>query len=186
MSVATAPTLKTRRLTLRGPEAGDIDALAAYYEDTGHFDNIGGREPTLAEARARAALMLIEAAESWSGHGFGPFAMLAGRRLVGLTGFRPPPPAAPAGFVGPQLIFGVDRRARRRGYAFEATHAALAWCEGAHDFTAVSAATRPDNSAAVAALQKLGFGDPQRVTLYGAELDLYRRPMRGTDSIGPA
>lgn len=173
--MTAAPELRTRRLNLRSPEAGDIDALAAYYADSEQFDNIGGREPTPAEARARAALMLIEAAESWSGLGFGPFAILSGRRLIGLTGFRPAPPAMPS--IGPQLIFGVDRRVRRRGYAVEATHAALGWCADAHDFAVVNAATRPDNMAAVAALRKLGFVDPERVTLYDAELDLYRRPM---------
>lgn len=183
--MTTAPALKTRRLALRGPDAQDLDALAGYYEDSAHFDNIGGRCPTAAQARERAALLLIEAADSWPGHGYGPFVILRGRGLIGLTGFRPPPVDAPEGVNAPQLIFGIAATAQRRGYAVEATHAALDWLFAGGRWATVQAATTRGNQAATAALGKLGFVAPKPVRLYGAALTLYRRDATPQD-IGAA
>jgi len=168
-----APTLTTNRLTLRAPRASDIDALAGHYGDPAHFDSLGGRTPDAAQARQRAAIFVVEAANFWAAVGYGPLVVMADETWVGLCGFRPPPEDVAPDDAHPLLVFGVDRALWGRGYATEAAKAVLTWAQATLRAPRLDAATRPDNAAAGAVLRKLGFDAPRPATRYGADVALF-------------
>jgi RimJ/RimL family protein N-acetyltransferase len=107
--------LRTARLTLRAPEAGDADAYAAFYaSDRSRI--IGGPLD-----RTAAWKLLTNDRGHWPLRGFGWWALDDGTGCVGSCGFHLPE-GRPEVELGWSLFSGTGR-----GYATEAATAALEW-----------------------------------------------------------
>ena len=117
------PTLRTERLTLRAPRAGDAAAYAAFYASP-RAAIVGG--PLDATA---AWKVLTNDAGHWMLRGFGWWTIEADDEggPVGSAGFHRPE-GRPEVELGWSLFSGTGR-----GYATEAARAALDWAAGRFD-----------------------------------------------------
>ncbi|PWJ16189.1 GNAT family N-acetyltransferase [Jannaschia seohaensis] len=109
------PTLTSKRLTLRAPEARDHAAYAAFYaSERSHI--IGGPRDETA-----AWKVLANDVGHWHLRGFGWWALDDGTGCIGTCGFH-----LPAGRPEVELGWSLFS-ATGQGYATEAGRAALAW-----------------------------------------------------------
>jgi RimJ/RimL family protein N-acetyltransferase len=162
------PTLQTPRLTLRAPDIGDFDALAAFYgSERSRF--VGG--PVTRELAWR---ILAGEIGHWSLRGFGRWAVedRASGRFAGLVGLWCPE-GWPESEIGWTLVDGFEGR----GFA---TEAALAAREHAYDVlgwdTAISLVS-PDNAASAGVARRMGARIDGRFThgRFGV-MDVWRHP----------
>jgi RimJ/RimL family protein N-acetyltransferase len=100
------------------------------------------------------------------------------RRLIGVTGFHGRPGGAWLGELAPggvEFGYTVFEAHRRRGFAFEASAALIAWAAREHDVREFVLAMSPGNAPSIALARKLGFAraGQWRHDLRGIE-DVYR------------
>lgn len=117
------PLLVTRNLILRPPAAEDFRAYAAFCQEDGTNDFIGGKQEASPAWRQWCSL-----AGAWHIRGFSMFSVIerSSGEWVGRVG-----PWEPEGWPGREIGYGVSARFAGRGYAFEA---AVAACDFAVEF----------------------------------------------------
>ena len=117
------PLLVTERLILRPPAPEDFPAYAAFCQEDGTNDFIGGKQEA-----SPAWRQLCSLAGAWHIRGFSMFSVIerATGTWVGRIG-----PWEPEGWPGKEIAYGVSARFAGRGYAFEA---AVAACDFAVEF----------------------------------------------------
>jgi RimJ/RimL family protein N-acetyltransferase len=143
------PRVITRRLTLRAPQAADVDRIAAIANDfdiarmtTGmpHPYNRAHAEAFVAHARladiANEAVFLIEHKDEG---------------VVGALGLHP------HGGLGPEIGYWIGRDYWGRGIASEAAEAALIWARTGWRKRVVLSGHFADNPASGRVLEKAGF-----------------------------
>jgi RimJ/RimL family protein N-acetyltransferase len=140
--------LETGRLVLRVPRIGDFDRFAELLADEGAARHIGGHVP-----RAAAWRRFLQQPGAWMLQGFGMFAVIdkASGRWLGQAG-----PWKPEGWPGNEIGYSFHPDAWGKGYATEATVAAIDWALaelGWNDFIHCIA---PANSASRKVAQRLG------------------------------
>lgn len=155
--LAPTVTLETPRLTLRPPEAQDLDAWAAFMADSASAEFIGGVQP-----RAAAWRGLMTMAGSWSLHGFAMFSVIekSTGRWIGRVG-----PWRPEGWPGTEVGWGIVRDRWGRGYATEAATAAIDWAIDALGWTDIIHVIDPRNAPSQAVARKLGSRNRGRGSL---------------------
>ncbi len=111
------PVLETERLILRRPVESDLAGWADFAADETVMRFLGGPQP-----RSMAWRSLATQAGSWVLKGYGMFSVIerATGRWIGRLG-----PWQPADWPGPEIGWGLAREAQGKGYAFEATTAAI-------------------------------------------------------------
>jgi RimJ/RimL family protein N-acetyltransferase len=131
MKMLNGPLLVTRRLILRPPAAEDFPAYAAFCQEEGTNDFIGGKQEPSPAWRQWCSL-----AGAWHIRGFSMFSVIerSSGTWVGRVG-----PWEPEGWPAKEIGYGVSAQFSGRGYAFEATVAAcdfavefLGWSELVH------------------------------------------------------
>jgi len=174
-----AHTLYTARLRLVPATLEDVDVLA------------GMRDPPVASPAAhveRVRALLASNAEFFPAHGFGLWLVRAGEAAVGWIGLRPR--ESP---VEPELLYGLAREARGKGYATEAAEAVLMKLFANPAVTGAWAVTDPTNLASCRVLERAGMklefegefdGRPSRV--YRLKRDAWRERARARASAAPA
>lgn len=147
--VFTPPTLTTARLLLREWREDDFDGLAAYKLDGQNWLFIEDGQPRDADDVKR---ILASFRHEWRITGIGRWAVeeRESRALIGDCGFV-------HSESGPQLAYMIARLTWGRGYATEASRAALTFAFAHHDWPLVRASTHRGNLASQRVLRKLGF-----------------------------
>jgi RimJ/RimL family protein N-acetyltransferase len=143
------PTLETERLILRPPAAEDFEPYCAFMAlDVTRF--IGGPQPRSAAWRSLATI-----AGGWivNGHSMFSFIEKATGRWVGRGG-----PWTPDGWPGTEVGWAVIPEAQRRGYAKEASTAAIDWAFEALGWREVIHCIDPANEASIGVARSLGSG----------------------------
>lgn len=117
------PTLETSRLILRPPQQADFDDWADFYGDDENLRFVGG-----GQGRDAAWRFMATMAGSWALLGYAMFSVVekSSGRVIGRIGpWRPG--GEDGGWPGPEVGWGLRRDAQGRGYAYEASEAAIEW-----------------------------------------------------------
>ena len=153
----TSPVIETARLTLRLPQASDLDGWAAMGEDAEAMRFIGGVAP-----RAEAWRQLCTMRGSWDIAGFAMFSVIerATGTWVGRIG-----PWQPEGWPGSEVGWGVSPQFAGMGYAYEAAVASMDYAVDVLGWTHVIHTIDPENIRSIALAQRLGStnGGPTRL-----------------------
>ena len=164
--------IETERLVGRLPRVADGDAMLAIYGDSGVAARLypDGRPRNANEMRA----MIDADLAHWRAHGFGRMHWVErdGGAVVARCGVRH---AIAGGRAELDTHWTVHPGYQRRGYAAEATEAAVAACFAALGIQSVTARTRLDNPASQAVARSLGFVYERDVEHLGSAHHLYRR-----------
>lgn len=146
--IAPGPTLETERLILRPTAAEDLEGFVALMSDPESARFIGGVQP-----RAMAWRGMYAIAGAWALQGYAMFSVLekATGRWVGRVG-----PWKPEGWPGPEVGWGLVRECWGRGYATEASAAAMDWAFEHLGWTEVIHSITPLNTASQQVAQRLG------------------------------
>jgi RimJ/RimL family protein N-acetyltransferase len=162
------PTLETERLVLRGPDARDWEAWAAFLaSDRARY--AGGPKDRPDAWRALGHMI-----GHWTLRGFGLFVFALKDSDVALGSAGPYYPEGwPEHEIG-WTIWHAD--AEGRGYAFEAARAARAWAYRTLGWTTAVSYIHPDNARSIALAHRLGAtADPGAARPHPGDL-VYRHP----------
>ena len=142
------PTLETERLILRAPEAGDFPVYRAFYADPEASAFYNGPLPEGAAWRKLAADL-----GHWmlKGHGMWSVIERTTGAMVGGCGL-----VAPEGWPRAELTWWIIPQARRKGYALEASRAAVRFGYETLGWKRVETHMDDDNAAARLLTGKLG------------------------------
>lgn len=147
MTQASAPLLRTARLTLRAPRLTDFDHWATFFASTRSVHEGGPMDRTTAWKHWAADVAL------WPLKGYGPFGVddqETGTYLgeVGLYHGE--------GYPAPELGWMVTPEAEGKGVALEAAHAVLVWVRDTFDWPYVPNYINPANARSIAPGLRLG------------------------------
>lgn len=161
------PVLETERLRLRPFERRDFDAVAAYKADPEVMHFTGGTETRPAAWKSLAAM-----AGSWQLNGYGYFCV-ADKQSDACLGHCSL--FYPVDWPGQEIGYTLARSAQGKGYAAEASRAALryAYTELGWE-TAISVIDR-DNTASQSVARKLGAKlEQENVPIWNFHADIWR------------
>ena len=142
------PTLRTERLTLRPPAAGDFPVYRDFYADA-EASKLYGGPLTPALARRKLANDLGH----WERHGHGMWSVVVrgGGAMVGGCGL-----VWPAQWPRRELTWWIVPSARRNGYALEASRAVVRWGYDVLGWDVVETHMNDDNAPARGLGERLG------------------------------
>ncbi len=161
---ADIPVLTTDRLTLRAPQAGDLDAYVRFFSDAGASHFYGG--PLRPD---QAYGVLCKDVGHWLLRGFGKFVMIRDRDVLGGCGI-----VHPEGWPCHELTWWLLPDARGQGFAQEASRAVLNWARDALGRDVVETHFRDDNAAARRLTMALGGVKLRRIAFPdGFDRDIY-------------
>ncbi len=166
-ALADVPVLTTARLTLRGPQARDLDAMAAFYQsDRSAF--VGG--PC---GRFDAWTRLLGGLGHWALRGFGWWSVecretgaMAGRVGIGLH----------EGWDEPELGWHIYDGFEGRGYAHEAALAARRFAARTWGIVAPISYVEAKNARSRALAERLGAVVEREGEVVGQPCLVYRHP----------
>lgn len=165
MTSAT-PTLETDRLRLGPWRLDHFEPLVALFADAETTRFIGG---TMEKKSVWGILHMRIGI--WVAHGFGLFAIeeKATGKLVGWSGLI-------RHFDWPEHEIGytIDRSSWGRGYATEASRAALAWAFAATGLGSLVSYVHPDNLRSARVAEKLGAAREGAISLRGIPVNVWR------------
>lgn len=160
------PTLTTSRLTLRPIDPADLDAYTTIWDDPDFTRHIGGPVDRHGMWHNLAANI-----GCWTLTGVGPWSVVerASGQLVGRAGLWDEP-----GWPGVEAVWFIGRPWWGRGYATEATRAAVAWVFAQRpDLAEVVSVIRAANTASIRVAERLGMHFVRVEHLHGAEKNVY-------------
>ncbi len=151
------PVLETERLTLRVPEASDLDGWSAMTADAETMRFIGG-----VASRAETWRMLCTMRGAWDITGFSMFSVIerATGMWVGRLG-----PWEPEGWPGQEVGWGVAPQFAGRGYAYEAVKATMDFVFDVLNWAQVIHTIDPANLRSIALAERLGSTNGGRTRL---------------------
>ncbi|MEM7668326.1 MAG: GNAT family N-acetyltransferase [Pseudomonadota bacterium] len=174
--MTSAPVIRTDRLIMRGPEAGDSGLYQSFFADAEGSGNYGG--PLRADQAWR---VLAQDIGHWHLKGFGRWILeLRGTGdTVGGCGL-----VHPEGWPSHELTWWLVRSARGAGYATEASRAAIAFAYDTLGWDAVETHMRDHNLPARAIAERLGGQVDRRETFPdGVARDVFRLPRSATEAM---
>lgn len=147
MTLTTAPTLATARLTLRGPVATDFEPLAAFFAEE-RSSGFGGPLPR-DEAWRWFALNIGH----WHLHGYGFFTVTETESgaPVGIVGLW-----NPEGWPEPELGWVMFANAEGKGYAREAAERVRLWAYDDLGWTTLTSNIVPGNDRSAVLAERMG------------------------------
>jgi RimJ/RimL family protein N-acetyltransferase len=143
-----APVVETARLILRLPTEEDFEGWAAFSADPETMRYLGGPQ-----SREIAWRTLATMAGCWALRGLGMFSVIERQsgRWIGRVG-----PWRPEGWPGNEVGWGILREFEGKGYAFEASVAAIDWAFEVLDWESVIHCVPEVNLRSRALAQRLG------------------------------
>lgn len=165
------PVIETEQLILRAPEAGDFPVYRDFFADAEASHFYGG--PLDA---GRAWRVLAADLGHWALRGYGRWAVVerASGRMVGGCGLW-----WPEDWPRSELTWWIIPDARRRGYAAEASRAAIAFGYRELGWGVVETHMNDDNAAARLLVEKLGgYSIARECFPDGLERTIYALPNR--------
>jgi RimJ/RimL family protein N-acetyltransferase len=169
---ASAPTLETERLTLRGYRVEDLDEALAMWSDPQVMRYLGAKPATREEVWAR----LLRYIGHWAvaGYGFWQVRERATGRFVGDCGLADFKRDLAISFDGaPEAGWVLATWAHGRGYATEAMTAVHAWSAAAHPRTVCL--VDPANVGSLRVAAKCGYRELTRADYKGTEVFVLER-----------
>jgi RimJ/RimL family protein N-acetyltransferase len=160
------PAIETDRLILRAHRPDDFSACAAMWADPVVTRYITGKPSTQQQTWSR----MLQYAGLWSLLGFGYWAIeeRAGGAFVGELGFADFKRVIEPPLDGtPELGWALVTAAHGKGYASEATRAAVAWGDANLSASRTVCLISPENLASMRVAEKCGYREFAR-TAYGA------------------
>jgi RimJ/RimL family protein N-acetyltransferase len=171
---ATAPTLDTARLTLRGHRVEDFNDCALMWADPRVTQHIGGR-PFSAEEVWTKVLRYIG---HWALMGFGYWVIRekSTDRYVGEVGFADFKREIEPSFDGaPEIGWALAPWAHGQGFATEAVKAAVEWGANNLRSTRTVCLIDPENAASIRVAEKCGYRNFGRTEYKGQPTLLFER-----------
>lgn len=166
--------LTTDRLELAPPVVGDLAGVAALVAPDAVRRFLGDRPADMAGEFARFS----RNAGSWALYGYGTFMVRERGReaIIGTCGVFHSWRGFGQGFDdAPEIGWIVGEQVWGRGYATEATRAALAWFDRVHGPRRIVCMIEQDNQASFALAARLGFAEFARQVYDGRVLTLLQR-----------
>lgn len=154
IAAATPAPLLTRRLLLRQPQDGDLDALVSLYADPAVTRFCAAATPSGRDATESQLRALIS---HWEAHGFGHWAIAERTRPDTLIGFGGLMRRSVAGHAGLHLYYRITPQAWGRGLASEMAQFAFEQAFGQRRELSVVAAVLPSNAPTRKTLEGLGL-----------------------------
>lgn len=140
------PTLQTRRLTLRGPEAEDIEQIAAFFADGEHSWGFGG--PKNEYDAWRWFSMMVG---HWVLRGYGNWILETEEgEAAGMVGIWHPLEADE-----PELVWVMFRGYEGRGYALEAATELRRFAYDVLEFDTLCSNIYPGNTRSIALAERM-------------------------------
>ena len=174
------PTLRTRRLVLRGMRADDLEPFAAMNANPEVMRYLGsGRPQTAEETWDLMARMLGQ----WGLRGYGFFAVedAASGRFIGRSGIL-----HTLAWPEPELAYGLDRPFWGQGLATESAVAIRDWAFSEVGLPLLASFVRPDNAGSIGVLRKLGAVRTGTLTLLGGDAERWEHRPDGAAGAGGA
>ncbi|MBY8976200.1 GNAT family N-acetyltransferase [Rhodobacteraceae bacterium NNCM2] len=165
----TFPVLHTDRLTMRLPEAGDAGLYQAFFADAEGSGNYGG--PLRPDQAWR---VLAQDLGHWHLKGFGKWVLVLREtgELLGGCGLN-----HPEGWPSHELTWWLLGSARGKGFATEASRAAITFAYDTLGWPVVETHMRDHNTPARAIAERLGGVVDRRETFPdGVARDIFRLP----------
>jgi RimJ/RimL family protein N-acetyltransferase len=163
------PVIETARLKLRMWQASDIAPNTAMVADPGtaRFIAVDGKPVTNELVGWRNAAVM---SGHWALHGFGYFVVEESStgRFAGRVG-----PWFPPGWPGFEVGWGIARDFRGRGYAVEATRAAIDWVFSTFEIDRIIHCIDRENIASQAVARRLGASKEHEIDLFGHLADVW-------------
>lgn len=162
--------LTTARLRLRQFKQSDLDAYAAMCADAEVMAHLGQGGPVGRDIAWRGMALFCG---EWSLHGYGMWAIeeQSSGRLVGRTGYL-----NPEGWPGCEAGWMLARECWGRGYAFEATQAAIHYGRSHLGISELISLIRPANTRSIALAERLGARLAESIDFLGTPAGVYRHP----------
>lgn len=163
------PVLETGRLRLRQWREADIAPNTAMLADpvSGRFITADNKPITDAFVGWRNAAIM---AGHWALHGVGMFVVEEKQsgRFAGRVG-----PWSPTGWPGFEVGWGIARDFRGKGYAVEATRAAIDWVFSTFEIDRIIHCIDRENIASQAVARRLGASKEHEIDLFGHLADVW-------------
>lgn len=169
------PTIETARLRLRLHMTTDFDACSGMWSDAEVVRYIGGVPSTPAQCWSR----LLVYAGLWHHLGYGYWAVeeKSSRRFIGEIGFADFKRELTPSIEGrPELGWALVSSAHGKGYATEATRAALEWLDRARPQDSSVCLIHPGNKASIRVAEKIGFTQKYTAIFKGEPALIFERP----------
>lgn len=148
MKLSPAPTLKTERLVLRGPQKEDFEPLAEFFADPVRSPGFGGPLPRDQAWRWFAAMV-----GHWYWHGYSYWTVTdkASSEVYGITGLW-----NPDGWPEPELGWVLFPNGEGKGIALEAASRVRDYAYSELGFTTLSSNIVPGNTRSIALAERMG------------------------------
>lgn len=148
MSLTKAPILETERLTLRGPEKADADAVIAFLMDDTRAAGFGGYTN-----RSDSWRWFALNVGHWHWHGYGYFTIedKATGKPAGISGIW-----NPEGWPEPEVGWVVFDGFEGKGIAFEAATRARQWAYDDLGLTTLTSNIVPGNTRSIRLAERMG------------------------------
>jgi RimJ/RimL family protein N-acetyltransferase len=163
------PVIETARLKLRMWQASDIAPNTAMLADpdTARFITVDGKPVTNELVGWRNAAVM---SGHWALHGFGYFVVEESStgQFAGRVG-----PWSPPGWPGFEVGWGIARDFRGKGYAVEATRAAIDWVFSTFEIDRIIHCIDRENVASQAVARRLGASKEHEINLFGHLADVW-------------
>lgn len=175
----TIPTLFTERLVLSGHRREDFDDFAAMWAEPEVTRYITGHALSREECWGR----FLRAVGHWAVLGFGYWIVRerASGRFVGEVGLCDLARQLEPALRGvPDAGWILAPWAHGRGYATEATHAALGWAQANLALPRVLCLIDPQNTASLAVAARCQFAELTRTPYLGSEVVILARALGAT------
>jgi len=172
--ITSAPAVDTERLSLRAYTPADLAESFAMWSDPEVTRYVGGKPSTHEEVWSR----LIRYAGHWALLGFGYWVVreTATGRFVGDVGLADFKRDLEPSFNGsPEAGWVLAPWSHGKGYATEATRAALAWAEANLGAPRTVCMIDVGNTASMRVAEKCGFREWRRASYKGASAVLFER-----------
>ena len=169
----TAPTIETERLILRAFRREDFADYAAMWADPPVARYLGG-ESSAEESWSR----VLRLVGHWQLMGFGYWAAYErdSARFAGIAGFGDFKRALEPSFgAAPEIGWAFTVAAQGKGYATEASTAALEWLENERGQERTVCMIVPENTRSIRVAQKLGYREFARADFKGQPSVLFER-----------
>jgi RimJ/RimL family protein N-acetyltransferase len=159
------PVIETDRLLLRMFRPDDLDELARLFSDPDVLRYVGDGKPVNREETDKALKSIIK---HWNTHGFGRWAAVDKNTLefVGLGGLR--------SLLGtPEVVYHLAKAHWGKGVATELARASLRFGFEEHRFERIVAIAKPDNSASIHVMEKIGMSYEMHTNYYNIDVIQY-------------
>src|SRR6185436_8426043 len=159
------PSIDTDRLLLRMIRLDDLDHLAELLSDPNVMKYVGNGQPS---DRAEAERALHSIIKHWEVHGFGRWAIVEKRtgEFIGFGGLR-------SLFGTPEIVYHLATAKWGRGFASEAARAILRFGFEQRAFDRIVAIAKPQNTASIHVLEKLGMRFEKNTRYYEIDVVQY-------------